>query len=53
MQDPFGERRGSFDYQSILRRLEVLKETLSQQVSDSSDMDEFSDSDTEVNGEKS
>ena len=53
VQDPFGERRGSFDYQSILQRLEVLKETLSQQVSDSSDVEELSDSDTEVNGEKS
>ena len=53
VQDPFGERRGSFDYQSILQRLELLKEVLSQQVSDSSDVDELSDSDTEVNGEKS
>ncbi|KAK7092742.1 ubiquitin-conjugating enzyme E2 Z-like [Littorina saxatilis] len=53
MQDPFGERRGCFDYQSILKRLEALKETVSQEACDSSDLDELSDSDTEVNGEKS
>ena len=27
-QDPFGEKRGHFDYQSILKRLETIKKTL-------------------------
>ena len=29
-QDPFGEKRGHFDYQSVLKRLETIKKTLSE-----------------------
>lgn len=48
MQDPFGERRGVFDYQKILTRLEKLKDQLSSCMSDSSDIDDLSDSESEM-----
>lgn len=48
MQDPFGEKRGNFDYQSILKRLEAIKKTLSEKQEKSSD-DEYSESDNDTN----
>jgi len=43
-QDPFGEKRGSYDYEMILKRLESIKTVLAekqttQEDSDSSDTD--------------
>nr|KAG5696063.1 hypothetical protein BaRGS_017175 [Batillaria attramentaria] len=42
-----------FDYQSILARLQRLKEQLSTCVSDSSDLDDLSDSENEAPANKS
>ncbi|XP_076456156.1 ubiquitin-conjugating enzyme E2 Z-like isoform X2 [Babylonia areolata] len=53
MMDPFGERRGVFDYKSILQRLEALRESLIKEGSESSDVEELTDSDQEVIGNKS
>ncbi|KAL8570196.1 ubiquitin-conjugating enzyme E2 Ze [Nucella lapillus] len=53
MLDPFGDRRGTFDYKSVLRRLEGLRETLVKDGSESSDPDELTDSDGEVIEDKS
>lgn len=46
-QDPFGEKRGQFDYKSILKRLEKIKMTVSEKQSVSSD-EESSDTDLET-----
>lgn len=37
MADPFGERRGIFDYASLLARLEVLKVKLADKATSHSD----------------
>ncbi|XP_045208245.1 ubiquitin-conjugating enzyme E2 Z-like [Mercenaria mercenaria] len=47
MQDPFGEKRGQFDFESILKRLEKIKTTLSEKQIVSSE-DESSDTDMET-----
>ena len=49
-QDPFGEKRGKFDFQSILQRLEALKDKFQpeESISDLSDSD--SQTDTVENG---
>lgn len=47
MQDPFGERRGMFDFQNILKRLEEIKKRLDEKYENSSDND-LSDSETET-----
>ncbi|XP_058676589.1 ubiquitin-conjugating enzyme E2 Z [Ammospiza nelsoni] len=46
MQDPFGEKRGHFDYQALLGRLQALRARLQerQQQQDSADMDSESSS---------
>ena len=44
-KDPFGEKRGKFDYKSILRRLQELKGHLEEIEEKSSDLDESSDLD--------
>ncbi|KAH3704505.1 ubiquitin-conjugating enzyme E2 Z-like [Dreissena polymorpha] len=46
MQDPFGERRGVYDYKTILKRLESIKQTLSDNKESSSET-QSSDSDQE------
>ncbi|XP_046328169.1 ubiquitin-conjugating enzyme E2 Z-like [Haliotis rufescens] len=48
MQDPFGERRGIFDYQGIKKRLDVIKAKLDENLDNSSDNDDLSDSETET-----
>ncbi|XP_025081138.1 ubiquitin-conjugating enzyme E2 Z-like [Pomacea canaliculata] len=48
MQDPFGERRGTFDYQSVLTRLEALKASLCHEPPEASDPEDSSDSETEM-----
>ncbi|XP_064611647.1 ubiquitin-conjugating enzyme E2 Z-like [Liolophura sinensis] len=47
MQDPFGEKRGHFDYQLIRQRLERLKATVKQEESSSDE--ELSDSGSSEN----
>ncbi|KAL3837370.1 hypothetical protein ACJMK2_022732 [Sinanodonta woodiana] len=47
MQDPFGEKRGNFDYENILKRLQAIKETLSEKNNSFSD-EESSDSDMDT-----
>ncbi|KAK3597230.1 hypothetical protein CHS0354_004982 [Potamilus streckersoni] len=47
MQDPFGEKRGNFDYENILTRLQAIKETLSEKNSSVSD-EESSDSEMDT-----
>ncbi|CAH1775779.1 unnamed protein product [Owenia fusiformis] len=47
MQDPFGEKRGKFDYTNLLKRLEAIKQRLAEMEDLSSDLDELSSSDTE------
>ncbi|XP_041342646.1 ubiquitin-conjugating enzyme E2 Z [Pyrgilauda ruficollis] len=45
MQDPFGEKRGHFDYQALLGRLQALRARLQErQQQDSADMDSESSS---------
>ncbi|XP_056368267.1 ubiquitin-conjugating enzyme E2 Z [Oenanthe melanoleuca] len=45
MQDPFGEKRGHFDYQSLLGRLQALRARLQERLQpDSADMDSESSS---------
>ena len=51
-QDPFGEKRGHFDYQSILKRLETIRNTLSEKQDKSSD-EEYSESDNDTNSANS
>ncbi|XP_033367383.1 ubiquitin-conjugating enzyme E2 Z, partial [Parus major] len=45
MQDPFGEKRGHFDYQALLGRLQGLRARLQERLQqDSADMDSESSS---------
>lgn len=45
MQDPFGEKRGHFDYQALLARLQGLRARLQERPQpDSADMDSESSS---------
>jgi len=47
-QDPFGEKRGRFDFTSISRRLEVLKVQLAAQNGcEETDSDDSEDSESE------
>ena len=48
-QDPFGEKRGSFDYNKLLGRLEAIKVQLADKIQDSSDETSDSDMDTSAN----
>ena len=48
-QDPFGDKRGSFDYQSILKRLQAIKKKLDEKQ-ELSDVEESTDSETEALG---
>ena len=45
-QDPFGEKRGRFDYHGILKRLETTHARLMKNI-DVSDVDDLSDSEHE------
>jgi ubiquitin-conjugating enzyme E2 Z len=47
MQDPFGEKRGKFDFQSLLQKLELLKDKFHKESSCS----DLSDSDSELSKE--
>lgn len=49
MLDPFGDKRGSFDYQSILKRLQAVKKKLDEKQ-EVSDVEESTDSETEALG---
>jgi hypothetical protein len=50
LQDPFGEKRGKFDYKSLLKRLQVLKEKYGKAAeSDDSELEEAPESDAETN----
>ena len=44
IQDPFGEKRGRFDYQAILKKLEALKTKYGTTEDEVSDLDDESDS---------
>ena len=46
-QDPFGEKRGTFDYESIQKRLNTIQTQLLKREDRVSDLDEFSDSEQE------
>jgi len=46
-KDPFGDRRGFYDYASILARLEVLKVKLADKASHRSDDEGNGDEDEE------
>ncbi|XP_070549691.1 ubiquitin-conjugating enzyme E2 Z-like [Ptychodera flava] len=51
MQDPFGEKRGRFEYATLKTRLEVIKKKIEEKLGDKlSDLDsDMSTSDTETN----
>uniref|UniRef100_A0A8C4TNR5 Ubiquitin-conjugating enzyme E2 Z n=1 Tax=Erpetoichthys calabaricus TaxID=27687 RepID=A0A8C4TNR5_ERPCA len=44
LQDPFGEKRGHFDYQSLLSRLQAIQQRLKEKCQDENDLDTDSDS---------
>ncbi|XP_050405794.1 ubiquitin-conjugating enzyme E2 Z [Patella vulgata] len=48
MQDPFGEKRGTFDYESLLKKLRTIKSNLAEKNNFSDDMDDSSDSDMDT-----
>lgn len=46
-QDPFGEKRGTYDYENILKRLESIKKVLIEKQQSSEDT-ESSDTDLDL-----
>ncbi|XP_077863967.1 ubiquitin-conjugating enzyme E2 Z-like [Saccoglossus kowalevskii] len=55
MQDPFGEKRGRFEYAALKLRLDKIKRRLDEKLGDKlSDLDsDMSTSDTDPNNEQS
>jgi ubiquitin-conjugating enzyme E2 Z len=53
MQDPFGEKKGVFDYQSILSRLEALRVKLADKMMDQKMNDDDDSADSEPMSEDS
>jgi len=53
LQDPFGERKGVFDYQSILARLEALRVKLVDKMDNKMEADDDDSADSEPMSEES
>jgi len=53
VQDPFGERKGVFDYESILTRLEALRVKLVDQMDHKMEADDDDSADSEPMSEDS
>jgi len=53
LQDPFGERKGVFDYESILSRLEALRIKLVDKMDHKMEADDDDSADSEPMSEES